>query len=97
MKDACKEIAKPGAGKLSRSLGYNNVPPPLGKVANAFVDLQQARHEADYDISRTFSRAETLDLVEIAERAFASWQTVRKTVPADVFLVALLAHKGMCR
>ena len=97
MKEACKEIVKPNAGKLSKALDGKAVPSALVEVAEAFVDLQQTRHQADYDISRTFTRAEALDLVELAERAFVNWQGVRKTIPADVFLAALLAYRGMCR
>ena len=31
-----------------------------------FSDLQQVRHEADYDTGQRFSRQETLDVVEQA-------------------------------
>jgi len=61
------------------------------------MNLQEARHEADYDVSRTFTRSEAIDLVELAEQAFVDWQTVRRSVAADVFLAALLAKRGMCR
>lgn len=75
----------------------NAVPVALKDVAEAFVELQQARHEADYDSFRTFTRAEALDLVDLAEQAFVNWRTIRRTIPADVFLAALLAYRGMCR
>jgi len=97
MKEACKEIVKPNAGKLNKGMSGHVVPVALKQVAEAFVDLQQARHEADYDVSRTFTRAEALDMVDLAEQAFIDWQTIRRTIPADVFLAALLAQRGMCR
>ena len=97
MKEACREIVKPNAGKLAKGMDGNAVPVALKDVAEAFIELQQARHEADYDSLRTFTRAEALDLVDMAEQAFANWRTIRRTIPADVFLAALLAHRGMCR
>lgn len=97
MKEASKEIVKPNGGKLAKGMNGIAVPIALKDVAEAFVELQQARHEADYDVFRTFTRAEALDLVDMAEQAFANWHTIRKTLPADVFLTALLAYRGMCR
>lgn len=69
----------------------------LQLVAHAFISLQEARHEADYNMSRSFTRLEALDIVDLAEQAFADWQTIRKSLPADVFLTAQLANRGMCR
>ncbi len=60
-------------------------------VLRTFVDLQQARHEADYDLVRRFGRVEVLDLLDEVERAFADWRLVRGSVQADAFLVGLLA------
>ena len=64
-------------------------------MATAFFDLQQLRHEADYDLSRRFTRQEVLSLVADAERAFDDWKKVRRTVQADTFLVGLLAFGNM--
>jgi len=46
MKEACREIGKPNAGKLAKGMDGAAVPTSLVSVAIAFVDLQQARHEA---------------------------------------------------
>jgi len=97
MKEACREIGKPNAGKLAKGMDGAAVPRTLASVATAFIDLQQARHEADYDLSRTFTRGEVRTLIAQVEQAFIDWQTVSKTIPADVFLAALLAYRGMCR
>ena len=45
--------------KLSPGLNGQPLPPKLMQVAEAFVDLQQARHEADYTIRLSDSRAGT--------------------------------------
>jgi hypothetical protein len=55
-------------------------------VATTFVSLQEARHGADYDLSRTFRRQEALDFVESARQAFEAWERVRKTDDARVYL-----------
>lgn len=54
------------------------VPPELKSVANAFIQLQKARHDADYDLSKTFTRIEALQMVDLARRAFQDWKSVRK-------------------
>lgn len=62
-------------------------------VAQSFRELQEARHDADYDVLRTFSRSEALGLVEQAQEAFACWKDTRKTPHARLFLVALLVQE----
>ncbi len=39
-----------------------HVPQPLRYIARTFQELQQTRHEADYDLSWSFSREEVLAL-----------------------------------
>ena len=72
--------------------GYST-PPDLKTVANAFVSLQQARHEADDDLSRTFGRQETLAFVQTARQAFAAWERVRKIDDARLYLASFLLWK----
>lgn len=71
-------------------LGSASVSAPLVRVAQAFVDLQQARHEADYNLARTFGRSEVQTLVNQAEQAFADWGTIRGQPDARLYLVCLL-------
>lgn len=81
------------SAKIRNGLNGQALPLALIRVAEAFVDLQQARHEADYDLGRRFTRQETLDLVVQAQNAFTNWQRIRGTIQADTFLVALLAQE----
>ncbi len=60
-------------------------------TAQAFVTLQQARHEADYDIAKAFTRSDALTLIDRAEEAFSRWQSVRKEDCARLFLASFLA------
>ena len=96
MKTVARQFAqKSPSPKLVPGLNGVLLQPELCRVAASFVDLQQARHEADYDTSRRFTRQEALALIEQAEQAFGDWHFVRGTLPADVFLVGLLAQNNM--
>jgi uncharacterized protein (UPF0332 family) len=79
-----------GNGKLPRAVqspgGSYTTPPELKTVADAFVSLQQARHEADYDLSRTFRRQEALNFVQSAREAFAAWEQIKRTDDARIYL-----------
>jgi hypothetical protein len=81
--------------KIAPALAGKTLQPELVRLAGAFVDLQQARHEADYDLSRPFLRQEVIDLVTQAEHAQADSEAVRKSLQADVFLVGLFALRHL--
>ncbi len=81
--------------KLSSGLDGQPLQPELINVAATFVDVQQARHEADYDTARRFTRVEVLDLIDRVEQAMKDWHDVRRTAPADTFLVGSLAFGNM--
>jgi uncharacterized protein (UPF0332 family) len=64
----------------------------LRRVAETFVELQEARHEADYDHTRTWTRQEARDLVQRAEHAtFQAWDRAKAGRDAAAYLTALLA------
>ena len=67
-------------------VGRYMAPREVKTVANAFVRLQEARHEADYDLTRTFSREEALRFVQMARDAFEAWEAVKKTDDARLYL-----------
>jgi hypothetical protein len=58
-------------------------------VAKKFIDLQELRHAADYDLAARFSRSETLKNINDAEAAMAVWGDIRDSDEANVFLAAL--------
>lgn len=97
MGEACREIVKQSGGKLKGALAGAQVPQPIVRVAQAFVDLQQARHDADYDLSHMFTRQEALDLIDLCDTAHDDWKASRKCVAADVLCAALIAFRGMTR
>lgn len=63
------------------------------RVAATFVDLQQHRHDADYNMGQQFTRIEVLNIVSAAERAFVDWGAVRNSPQADTFIVGLLTFE----
>jgi|ERR1051326_5514089 hypothetical protein len=67
--------------------------PQLIGIANAFVNLQQARHDADYDYSITFIRTDVLQKIALADTALLNWKAVRNTSNARAFLAALLLQR----
>ena len=62
----------------------------LSIVAQAFVDLQQARHKADYDISGPFNPLEAAVSVAQAQLALLNWAEVRDEPIAQDYLYSLL-------
>ena len=98
MKKASSMIAN---NKLPRALeppgGGYLTPPDLKAVANAFVKLQQARHEADYGLSRTFRRhgggGGPQTCVESARQAFEAWERVKRSDDARIYLACFLLWK----
>ena len=94
MKRVARQFAKHSVSpKLEPGLNGQPLQDEIVRVAAAFVDLQQYRHEADYDMGRRFTRLEVLSIVSDAKRAFAGWGEVRNSVQADTFLVGLLTFE----
>jgi uncharacterized protein (UPF0332 family) len=86
-------------GKCQQYL--NSKPPPkagahldcvnhLLRVADAFFQVQQQRHSADYDNSKAWTRTEVLTLIAIVDSAFKSWRTIRDESLSQTYLVSLL-------
>jgi len=105
MRHVCSSFVQGNAGKP----GNRSIPlatqavlrlpldPGLVQVLESFVDLQEARHEADYDLAKVWTRLDTLNHVRTAEQAFNTWERVRDTSNASVFLAALLLQKHWAR
>ena len=81
--------------RLASGLNRQQVQQPLIDVATAFVQLQNARQDADYNRALRFTRRETLDLADLADQAFRNWRQVRGSLPADTFLTGLLTYRHM--
>lgn len=99
MKQAAKGFAS-GQPAVAWNTVLRNPSTDLTLVAYTFVELQEARHQADYDPGYRSTRSEARDLLERTESAFAAWKRLRKdttkntfSLEARVFLAAILVHK----
>jgi hypothetical protein len=62
----------------------------LRNVANAFCQLQEGRHVADYDLSRDFLSVDALALIKKAEGAFKIWPSIKSDPITQEYLLLLL-------
>jgi len=62
----------------------------LKTVAQAFTQLQDKRHIADYDNATFWTRTEALREVATAAKAFSTWRSVKNEKIAQDYLVSLL-------
>jgi hypothetical protein len=81
-------FAKNACGQV-RALGF---PPAICSCADAFVTLQQARHDADYDPGHKASRADALAAITLAEQAIRDLRTTPRK-DRRAFAVQLLLQK----
>jgi uncharacterized protein (UPF0332 family) len=92
MKNVCEQIAHGRlSGPLSRSL-TDPVEADLRAVATTFVEMQQLRHQADYDMDYLPIRTDVLQKILMTEQAFAKWASVRQNPNSIIFLASLLFH-----
>jgi hypothetical protein len=87
MKEACRAASK---GKPRDNSASEN---HLRSVANAFVQLHDARRTADYDNSTQWSRTEALTQIDLAEQALAGWKAIGGQEIANDFLLSLFVRE----
>ena len=95
MKKAAKSLSSGGTlPDHVKAVYLGTVPSELRNVAKAFVELQDRRHDADYDMNASFTRAQVTDLITLAQDAFDDWKAVRakpgERVAVELFLSAML-------
>jgi len=72
-----------------------SVPLELKSVAQAFVDLRQARHDADYNLGMTFTRSDVFAFIDRASEAFQNWKRIRRDDIARIYLASFLIRKQL--
>ncbi len=89
MKRVCEDIDKDPLPKRYERLGYRRFSDEIRICARTFVELQQKRHEADYDpqMSKTFTEAS--DAIGDAELAITEL-AASSAAERDDFLALLL-------
>ena len=104
MRNVCVSVAAGQRAFLKSGLSGQNPSPThqllrfpldaaLFDVIEAFLLLQAARNDADYNLHTQLSRTEVLRRVEDARQAFTDWISIRDTPNATVFLSALLLQR----
>jgi hypothetical protein len=90
MKTSCSRIS-------SRPLPVDPAEIPIATdlklVADSFVKLQQARHTADYDNSKVWSRIQVWEMITEAEDAIAAWSNIREKQMAQDYLLDLMGTR----
>ena len=62
-------------------------------VADTFVQAQEERELADYDVAQEWTQTEVLDRIQAVRFAFGRWRTIREQPLAQGYLIALLGKK----
>ena len=65
----------------------------LRTVANAFVQAQQRRNDADYNMAKEWTLVEVDKQIASVNEAFKTWSIIRDEPGAQAYLVSLLGTK----
>ena len=66
----------------------------LRQVCQTFVQLQDARHSADYDLGYSVTADECFEFIETAAAAITTWQSIKYSAEANIFILSLLLWKN---
>lgn len=89
MKQVCNMFLRTPLPDALRALLGMSISSELQRLTTSFVQLQEARHAADYDLSVNLSRATVQAGLGIAEDLFSAWRVIKGSDEANVFLAAL--------
>ena len=88
--DICGELLKPNLrSDVRRSLGRESVSEAAKSFAWAFIELQNRRHDADYDPIDRQTAANTEENVLLAELAVACWADISPRERLDILALML--------
>ena len=78
-----KKVAQAAAKRQNKNLA----------TVSSFIALQDARHEADYDFSRSFTKWEATEYIEMAREAMTHLDAARTTAEGEQCMVELLLNR----
>ena len=99
LKETCTAITAANKGgwakPQSKIAGLFDLPlePEIATAADSFVQLQEARHSADYDLAEPLTRVDVQQSIEQARAAIASLESVRTRPNLSRFYAALAFAK----
>ncbi len=97
MKHACTSFSG-GTLKAAVTKGLPptfQIPMEIKAVASAFVELQEKRHLADYDLTERFSRSDVVALIEQAETVIEDFASLASSNERKFFLACLWAWSSL--
>lgn len=97
IKNACESFA---GGTLKASVrkglpGNFAIPAQVQQISTAFIELQYARHQADYDLTHRFERKDVLALINQVETAIEAFRQLTATDEKAFFLACLWAWNAL--
>jgi uncharacterized protein (UPF0332 family) len=97
MKDACRSF---GGGTLKKGVSRGLpasfvIPLEIQRLASTFVDLQDKRHLADYDLTERFRRSDVLSLILEVEKHTQDFRKLAASNEKRFFLACLWAWKEL--
>jgi hypothetical protein len=99
MKAACVAFAG-GTLKATVAKGLPatfSIHPTITRVASVFVDLQQRRHLADYDVSERHARPDVMNLIGQVEKVSADFIALPNCDERSFFLACLLTWDSLSK
>ena len=93
--DQMKEVSRTVATGSWKGWSTPKLPIPsdLREVADLFVKLQDARHEADYSNEKSWTQSDVAAMIDEARIAFQKWNGISGSAVADEFLLSLMIGK----
>jgi hypothetical protein len=97
MKEACKSF---GGGTLEKGVAKGlpvgfTIPRQLREFAEIFVDVQEKRHLADYDLSERFRRSDVLTLITQAKKYIENFRNLTPSNEKRFFLACMCAWREL--
>ena len=93
MKRVCGMFSRPEAPRQLSAILGGPVSADMQMIAQSFIQLQEARLDADYNLAATWTRLTAQQYAQVAKNTFAAWARIRRTHESNVFALALLSAK----
>lgn len=94
MKQICGRFTKPRLDQPLNGLVGDSASPELEAVCSTFIELQERRHDADYNPRYVIAENDALQHWASAMMAVDAWKRIRATSEANVFILSLLLWKN---
>jgi len=69
-------------------------PKELQQVCRTFIELQDARHRADYDLGYSLTPKECFQFIDGSAAAIGTWRDINDSAEANIFILSLLMWKN---